>query len=398
MTGDRPGRVRRGRGRPAARGDRPAGDRRRRGAACGCTPPASTAASGTSWPACPTRSGWPASGCAPPRARVRGPGGRRHGRGGRRGRDTLQAGDEVFGIGEGSFAEYARARPTSSRPSRRTSPSTRRPPCRHLGAHRAAGRARRTARCRPGSRCWSSARPAASARSPCRSPRRSAPRSPACAARPRSTSSAPSAPTTSSTTPATDITDGGPPLRRHPRHRRQPLADPAPARAHRRRARSSSSAARPAGAGSADSTVSSGRRCCPPFVGQKLSVAHVLGERRGPRRARRPHRVRRGDAGHRPDLPARRDAPPPSSTCRTGTPAARSSSRCDSGADTLSQGLLRRSSPDTAPSRRRAAAHPSRAIPGRPSGARRHADEAGRYAGGWRAGRTPRRRARASRR
>ncbi|HEX5120446.1 MAG TPA: alcohol dehydrogenase catalytic domain-containing protein [Pseudonocardiaceae bacterium] len=31
---------------------------------------------------------------------------------------TFQVGDEVFGIGEGCFAEYARAGPTSWRPSR----------------------------------------------------------------------------------------------------------------------------------------------------------------------------------------------------------------------------------------------------------------------------------------
>ena len=52
------------------------------------------------------------------------------------------------------------------------------------------------------SRCWSSVPPAASAPTPCSWPRRSAPRSPACAARRSSTWCAPSAPTTSSTTPA----------------------------------------------------------------------------------------------------------------------------------------------------------------------------------------------------
>ena len=38
----------------------------------------------------------------------------------------FQPGDEVFGIGKGSYAEYVCAPRTSSRPSRRTSPSSRR--------------------------------------------------------------------------------------------------------------------------------------------------------------------------------------------------------------------------------------------------------------------------------
>jgi NADPH:quinone reductase-like Zn-dependent oxidoreductase len=39
---------------------------------------------------------------------------------------SFQPGDEVFGIGKGTFAEYSCALRTSSRPSRRTSPSSRR--------------------------------------------------------------------------------------------------------------------------------------------------------------------------------------------------------------------------------------------------------------------------------
>ena len=69
----------------------------------------------------------------------------------------------------------------------------------HLGDDRAAG-ATRAGRRRPASGCWSSGRRVASERSPCSSPRRSAPRSPACAARPRSSSSARSVPITLSTT------------------------------------------------------------------------------------------------------------------------------------------------------------------------------------------------------
>ena len=95
-------------------------------------------------------------------------------------------GDEVYGICDGSFAEYAAARAEQARP-QAGEPLLRagggRP---DLGADRAAGRARPGEGAARARRCWSSARPAASARSPCRSPRRSAPRSPACAAPPRS--------------------------------------------------------------------------------------------------------------------------------------------------------------------------------------------------------------------
>src|SRR5207247_5843956 len=62
----------------------------------------------------------------------------------------FQRGDEVFGIGKGSFAEYARAR-TSSRPDRKTSPSSRRrwspspagPPCKACATTDGSRRGRR---------------------------------------------------------------------------------------------------------------------------------------------------------------------------------------------------------------------------------------------------------------
>ena len=69
----------------------------------------STGAPGTSWPACRIRCGSWGSGSVPRRPRAR-PGSRRAGRGGRQGRDELTVGDEVFGVAEGSFAEYAGAR------------------------------------------------------------------------------------------------------------------------------------------------------------------------------------------------------------------------------------------------------------------------------------------------
>ena len=121
----------------------------------------------------------------------------------------FQPGDEVFGIGKGSFAEYAaaprgQARAQAGEPHLRAGGGGRPSPA----LHRPAGPARRRAAAagpegadhrRVGRRRHAT---------PCRSPRRSAPRSPACAARRRSTWSARSAPTTSSTTPATTSPTG----------------------------------------------------------------------------------------------------------------------------------------------------------------------------------------------
>ena len=228
---------------------------------CACTRPGSTRAPGTSWPACRTRSAWRATGSGRRRTRVRGR--EVAGRVEAVGKDvtTLRPGDEVLGIGEGSLRRVRRRRrgqaraqagephlPRRRRPSR--SPAS--PPCRRSATR---------AGCSRDSRCWSSARPAASARSPCRSPRRSAPRSPGCAARPRSTWSGPSARTTSSTTPRDDVAAGD--------QRYDVILDTggnrrcrAPARAHADRDARHRRRPRPAGGGSAASTVSCGRCCC----------------------------------------------------------------------------------------------------------------------------------------
>ena len=80
-----------------------------------------------------------------------------------------------------------RARPrTSSSRSRRTLSFEQAAAAPDLGRHRPAGRARRGKGAGRPDACWSSARRAAWARSPCRSPRGSARRSPACAAPRRS--------------------------------------------------------------------------------------------------------------------------------------------------------------------------------------------------------------------
>ena len=110
-------------------------------------------------------------------------------------------GDEVFGIGKGSFAEYAAADPAKLAPA----PGE---PDRRAGRRRAGLRAaprwqaltRAGRRARPASGCWSPAPPAASARTPCSSPPPSAPRSPRSAAPARPTWCARWARRTSSTT------------------------------------------------------------------------------------------------------------------------------------------------------------------------------------------------------
>ena len=66
--------------------------------------------------------------------------------------------------------------------------------------------------------------------------------------------------------------------------------------------RSSSSGAKAAAAGSAVSTGSCGPSCSPRSSARPGRV-RLLGERRRPARARRADRGRSGDTGHRPDLP-----------------------------------------------------------------------------------------------
>ena len=134
----------------------------------------------------------------------------------------LRAGDEVFGIGDGSFAEFAAADAAKLSPQARDltfeqaavvpvsdSPRSRRSPT--------------SAGARPASGCWSPAPPAASAPTPCSSPaplgaevtgvaQRRQGRPAALTRRPQVLDYAP---TTSRTAPA---------LRPHRRHRRQPAA------------------------------------------------------------------------------------------------------------------------------------------------------------------------------
>ena len=74
------------------------------------------------------------------------------------------------------------------------------------------------------------------------------------------------------------------PLRRDPRHRRQPPAVAPPARPHPERDGSSSSEARPTDAGSAASTASSGRIAAVPVRQPEARHVHRLGERRRPDR------------------------------------------------------------------------------------------------------------------
>ena len=111
-------------------------------------------------------------------------------------------GDEVFGIGDGTFAEYATARADklARKPANLTFEQAAAVPVSGVTALQAV---RDHGRVQAGQQGADHRRVRRRGHaSPCRSRRRSAPRSPACAARRRSTWCAPSAPTTSSTTPA----------------------------------------------------------------------------------------------------------------------------------------------------------------------------------------------------
>ena len=116
----------------------------------------------------------------------------------------FEVGDEVFGIGEGSFAEYATAREDklALKPANLTFDQA--AAVRGLRTHRPAGAVRDVGHVAAGQRRADHRRLGRRRHvTPCRSPRLSEQRSPACAAPPRPTWSAPSAPTTSSTTPGT---------------------------------------------------------------------------------------------------------------------------------------------------------------------------------------------------
>ena len=147
----------------------------------------------------------------------------------------------------------------------------------------------------------------------------------------------------------------GPLARRRPRHRLHPrglrrrtatrydlildiggqrVAVPAPARAHRprdpghRRRRDRRPVARwhrPPGPG---------HGCCRRSSARSWARFVATENARGPARADRAHRGGHADAGHRPDLPARRGCRRPSATSRRATRAERSSSRSETVAAT----------------------------------------------------------------
>ena len=107
----------------------------------------------------------------------------------------FKPGDEVYGTCDGSFAPYARARASrlAPKPANLSFAQAAAVPVSALTALQAM---RDQAQVQAGQKVLIIGHPEASARSPCRSPGPSAPRSPACAARPRRTWSGPSAPTT----------------------------------------------------------------------------------------------------------------------------------------------------------------------------------------------------------
>ena len=198
-------------------------------------------------------------------------------------------GDEVYGVAPGSFAEYAvatrdQARTQAGQPLLR--PGRRRP---GLGWHRPAGARSTSAGSRPASPSWSPAPPAASAATRSSSPRRSAPRSPACAAPPRPTYVPRLAPTTSSTTPATTSPTAPAATTSCSTSPATPRAPPA--RALNPAGRPSSSAARTP----APSPGWAGRcaACClSPFAEQRLVLLATKERGRRLRAARPPHRGR----------------------------------------------------------------------------------------------------------
>ena len=178
---------------PAARGGRHAGDRRRRRARPGsrgfrqCSRLAPNARPPVPCPSVGRLADAeaPATGRRP----------RRAGRSRRPQRDGVPARDEVFGARTGAFAEYVAVRERNfvPKPANLTLEQAAAIP---VAAITALQGLRDKGQLRPGSGSWSTEPPAVSGTSPCRSPRRSAPRSRACPARGTSRWCGRSAPTT----------------------------------------------------------------------------------------------------------------------------------------------------------------------------------------------------------
>ncbi|HEV2810124.1 MAG TPA: NAD(P)-dependent alcohol dehydrogenase [Acidimicrobiales bacterium] len=114
----------------------------------------------------------------------------------------FQPGDEVFGIGKGSYAEYALALEDKLAP-KPANLSFQQAAAVAVSGLTALQALRDHGKVQPGDKVLVAERRAGWAPTPCSWARRSAPTSPACAAPPSWTWSVPSAPTVSSTTPPT---------------------------------------------------------------------------------------------------------------------------------------------------------------------------------------------------
>ena len=284
-----------------------------------CARPALTGARGTSWPASPTPSARPALDYARRSTATRAEAWPARSKPSGAGAAGFHPGDDVFGVGVGSFAEYAVVRGRQARRQARKSllEEAAAVPVSGLTALQAV---RDHGQVEAGQNVLIIGASGGVGTFAVQIAKAFGAEVTGVCSTAKVDRFAPSVPTTSSTTPSTTSPT---PKQRYDvildigGNRR--LAD-LRRRAHPAAGGSSSSEARPTGGGSAARAVRSGRCCCRPSSAEARHLRR-FGERRGPRRPPGTDRGRQGHAGHRPHLPARRGRrrdPPPARRARPG--------------------------------------------------------------------------------